>query len=167
MKTCMQIIKNRRIINSPWRLEPDTELGEPDQAASVADESGRRLISVRHWLSMRNDAHGHSDGCGDVGIYLNADDEVASIAEHLDSIPVIAIIFESFAEGRGYSQAVELRQQHHYHGEIRAIGAAVDNLSLMERCGINAFQLTDDDPKQDLKQALSFFTEIDTVYPYN
>lgn len=165
----MQIIKNRQIINSPWRLEPDPELDQPHQAPSVDAESCPRLVSVRHWLEIHksNDelGKGHDNGHGDhVGIYLNAEDSISSIAKVLDSIPVIALIFSSITEGRGYSQAVELRQQHHYQGEIRAIGASVDNLSLMERCGINAFQLTDD---HDLEQALSFFTEIDTVYPYN
>ena len=173
----MQIIKNRQIIDSPWLLEPDQldsepGLDQPHQAPSIADESRPRLVSVRHWLEIRNAIKGRGKGHSDhLGIYLNADDQISSIAKHLDSIPVIAIIFGSFTEGRGYSQAVELRQQHHYQGEIRAIGAAVDNLSLMERCGINAFQLTADDPERDLehdlKQALSFFTEIDTVYPYN
>ncbi|WP_423907110.1 DUF934 domain-containing protein [Candidatus Spongiihabitans sp.] len=178
----MQIIKNRQIIDSPWLLEPDQldsepGLDQPHRVPSVEDESRPRLVSVRHWLEIRNPINGqHGNGPGKrhsdhLGIYLDADDSVSSIAEYLDSIPVIAIIFGSFTEGRGYSQAVELRQQHHYQGEIRAIGAAVDNLSLMERCGINAFQLTADDPERDLehdlKQALSFFTEIDTVYPYN
>ncbi len=166
----MQIIKNRQIIDSPWQLEPDQldsepGLDQPHQTPSVEDESRPRLVSVRHWLELRNAIKGRGQGHGDhVGIYLNADDPISSIVKHLDSIPVIAIIFGSITEGRGYSQAVELRQQHHYQGEIRAIGATVDNLSLMERCGINAFQLTADD---DLEQALSFFTEIDTVYPYN
>ena len=101
---------------------------------------------------------------GDVGVYLQPTDEVSLIAKELGDIPIIAIVFERFSEGRGYSQATELRQHHHYQGEIRAIGVAVDNLSFMERCGINAFQLDND---ADLEQALSFFADIETVYPYN
>lgn len=165
----MQIIKNRQIISSPWLLEPDiesdTDIGQPEQASSVEDESRYRLVSVRHWLALRKPVNQSGKEHNDhIGVYLNADDSILPIVKDLDSIPVVAIIFNSFTEGRGYSHAVELRQQHHYQGEIRAIGAAVDNLSLMERCGINAFQLTADD---DIEQALSFFTEIDTVYPYN
>lgn len=172
----MQIIKNRQIINSPWLLEPDIEPNlepdQPDQKQSVAAKSRHRLVSLRQWLAIRKPNNDSGNDSGNetehLGIYLNADDQISSIAKDLDAIPVIAIIFESFTEGRGYTQAVELRQQHHYQGEIRAIGVSVDNLSLMERCGINAFQLTrENNIEDDLKQALSFFTEIDTVYPYN
>lgn len=161
----MRIIKNRRIIDSPWQLELDPSgnplgnpLDNPSPTLSSTQETCPKLISVPQWLEAGDEVK----GSGDLGVYLQPTDEVSSIANDLDGIPIIAIVFASFSEGRGYSQATELRQQHHYQGEIRAIGAAVDNLSFMERCGINAFQLDSDD---DLEQALSFFTDIET--PYN
>ncbi len=151
----MRIIKNRQIINSAWQLELDTTV----TTLSTEDKAHHKLVSVPQWL----EANDEIKSSGDVGVYLQPTDEVAAIASDFDCIPVIAIVFSGFTDGRGYSQAVELREQHHYQNEIRAIGATVDNLSLMERCGINAFQLDD----VDLEQALSFFIDIEAVYPYN
>ncbi len=160
----MRIIKNRQIIDNPWRLESEPPLS----TLSPEDQARPKLIAVSHWLEMRNTIRDaiRDDGQrrADVGVYLTPTDDVSAIAKDLDVIPVIALVFSSFTEGRGYSQSVELRQQYHYQGEIRAIGVAVDNLSLLERCGINAFQLDNDD---DLERALSFFDDIETVYPYN
>ncbi len=152
----MQIIKNRQIIDSPWRLE------EPDSSVTtrLTDDKTHTLVSLSRWM----EAGEAVKSSGAIGVYLQPADEVVSLADNLDAVPIIALIFSSFSEGRGYSQAIELREQH-YQNEIRAIGATVDNLSFMERCGINAFQLLDEDV--DLEQALSFFTDIDTVYPYN
>lgn len=162
----MRIIKNRQIIDSPWRLEadpPNNPLDNPpvmlSSGLSAGDKASPQLVSVPDWLVAGSDVK----GSGNMGVYLQPTDEVSSIAKDLGCIPIIAIVFARFSEGRGYSQATELRQQH-YQGEIRAIGATVDNLSFMERCGINAFQLDNDD---DLEQALSFFTDIDAVYSYN
>ena len=156
----MRIIKNRQIIDSPWQLEPDSPVITHSSGIAAEVKAHPKLVSLPRWLETGDSIR----QSGDVGVYLQPTDEVSLIAKELGDIPIIAIVFEHFSEGRGYSQATELRQHHHYQGEIRAIGVAVDNLSFMERCGINAFQLDND---ADLEQALSFFADIETVYPYS
>jgi len=153
----MQIIKNRQIINNQWQLES----ANPDLDLLLADDAPPRLIPQAAWLEIREDLKFDNDR---IGVFLSPDDDISSISDDLDIIPVIALIFNDIAEGRGYSQAAELRYSSHYAGEIRAIGASTDNLLLMERCGINAFQLGS---AENLEQALSYFTDIETVYRYS
>ena len=158
----MQIIKNREITDSPW--QPDCSItaspgeGPVDWPAEWVDHT---YYSVERWQSLRaSEAELNST----VGIRLAPEDDVDELAADLLSISMIALEFGSFSEGRGYSQAVLLRQQYGYSGEIRALGAHCDNLPLMERCGIDAFELAQG---EDLETALKAFEEITEYYPYN
>ena len=70
---------------------------------------------------------------------------------------MIAIEFDTFADGRGFSMARMLRRQG-YTGEIRAVGdVAMDRIDFMQRVGFNAFELRDD---QDALQALQKIGEV-------
>lgn len=143
----MQIIKNRAIINDPWRPDSGGD-GRHDHV----------ILPLERWLALRSamDSEGRN-----IGVKLSPTDEVESIAADLDGIALIALEFGSFHEGRGYSQAAQLRQQHRFTGEIRALGAHRDNLPLMERCGINAYELAEG---EDIAEALLAFAEITAYY---
>tara|TARA_B110000090_G_scaffold155027_1_gene170289 strand:+ start:36190 stop:36453 length:264 start_codon:yes stop_codon:yes gene_type:complete len=70
---------------------------------------------------------------------------------------MIAIEFETFADGRGFSMARMLRRDG-YLGEIRAVGdVAMDRIDFMHRVGFNAFELRDD---QHAAQALTKLGEV-------
>ncbi len=157
----MQIIKNRAIINDPWRLEDGGGQEDGQEDDKAGDQDGRHdyvILPVERWLVLRSsiDLAGRN-----IGIRLKPDDEVESIAADLDGISLVALEFGSFNEGRGYSQAAQLRRQYHFTGEIRALGAHRDNLPLMERCGIDAYQLADG---ENLQQAMLAFEELTAYY---
>lgn len=177
-----QIIKNRAIVANRWR--PDGGGGGGDYAADAvvgaaaatdtvaeaaigvaggieADRYDHVILPLDRWLAIRQSLD--PANCA-VGVKLRPEDEVESIAADLDEIALIALEFGSITEGRGYSQAVQLRRQHHFSGEIRALGVHRDNLPLLERCGINAYELAEG---EDIEQALSAFTEITEYYPLN
>jgi len=55
-------------------------------------------------------------------------------------LPLIAIDFPQFTDGRGYSTARLLRERHRYAGELRAVGDVLrDQLYLLAECGFDAF----------------------------
>ncbi|MGR3984145.1 MAG: DUF934 domain-containing protein [Gammaproteobacteria bacterium] len=168
----MRIIKNRRIIESQWRLDGDAgDVGDVADAADAADVGGSDAADAAHydhcilpltrWRELR--ATPALSGKA-VGVLLRPEDSLEAITADLAGIALIALDFGSFREGRGYSQAAELRRQHGFRGEIRALGAHRDNLPLMERCGIDAYQLADG---EDLADALAAFEEITEYYPLN
>ncbi len=85
-------------------------------------------------------------------VWLDADQEVERISEHLENIAVIGLNFPAFSDGRSYSNATMLRRHYGYAGEIRAIGdVRIDQLEQMARCGFDAFVLADG---QDAERAL-------------
>ena len=96
------------------------------------------------------------------GVLLEPGDDPERIREWIHGIPVIAVNARNFADGRIYSLAVELRTFYLYEGEIRAVGAIPDNLSMMEQCGFDAFDLR---PGLELEEAIPYFSEIGFDYP--
>ena len=89
----------------------------------------------------------------DMGVWLQAGEEVERISGTLSEIPVVALNYPTFTDGRAYSSANILRRKYHYKGEIRAIGdVRIDQLEQMSRCGFDAYQL---DENQDIEKALN------------
>ena len=73
---------------------------------------------------------------------------------------LIVLEFPSFGDGRGYSQAMLLRDARGFRGELRATGAAVvrDQLLGMVRCGIESFELRADQSAESFIEALKDFS---------
>lgn len=60
----------------------------------------------------------------------------------LDRLPVVALAFPAFNDGRSYSKAELLRSRFGYRGDIRATGdVLIDQIPLMLRCGISSFEV--------------------------
>jgi uncharacterized protein (DUF934 family) len=145
----MRVIKDRQIIDDGWELLPvDAEI----------PPSGDVIISVAAWNS---DPEAHAERAGKVGVRLSSD-ELPEQIESLDRLPLIAIEFPKFADGRGYSNARLLRERFNYRGELRAVGEVLrDQLFYMARCGIDSFALK---PGKDIEDALSAFDDFSVSY---
>ncbi|MHC2144460.1 uncharacterized protein (DUF934 family) [Pseudomonas sp. 210_17 TE3656] len=101
-----------------WQLVRDSE--------SVLPE-GLLILPLDLWLARQASHPGGRDG-----LWLGPDDEVEPLQPWLAQLPLIAIDFPSFRDGRGYSQAYLLRTRLGWHGELRAIGDVLrDQLSHM------------------------------------
>jgi uncharacterized protein (DUF934 family) len=99
---------------------------------------------------------------GDVGVWLAPSDNPAALAADLGALPVIAVDFPKFTDGRGYSIARFLRDRHQFTGELRAVGDVLrDQLFALAECGFDAFALRDD---RDAAAALSGFDDFTGVY---
>lgn len=96
------------------------------------------------------------------GVALGADQDVDEIAAWLPHLALVSLHFESFADGRAFSQAQLLRIRHGFRGIIRARGQVVrDQLAFMQRCGFNQFELA---PGEEVAEALRAFTDISLSY---
>jgi len=98
-----------------------------------------------------------------VGVRVGPADRIEDLAPHLAGISLVAVEFNSFADGRGFSLARLLRQQHGFQGEIRAVGAGVkrDLLFAMARTGFTTFELA---PGQTLDGALASLKTFSLAY---
>ncbi|HZY48776.1 MAG TPA: phosphoadenylyl-sulfate reductase [Devosia sp.] len=77
------------------------------------------------------------------GLLVMPADRVEEVARDLGRFASIAISFPGFTDGRGYTSARLLVERFGYKGEVRAIGdVLMDQLTLMRRCGVNAYVVT-------------------------
>jgi uncharacterized protein (DUF934 family) len=145
----MHVIKDRTIVDDAWvLLAPDAPL----------PEAGDVIVSLERWNRDRESFAGRA---GKVGVKLKSSESPEQIAA-LDQVPLIAIDFPSFTDGRGYTSARLLRDRHDYRGELRAVGDVLrDQLFYMARCGIDSFALK---PGKDIEGALSAFLDFSVTY---
>lgn len=86
-----------------------------------------------------------------LGLVIEPGEAVEDVADDLDRFSVIALHFPAFSDGRNYSSARLLRERYGYEGEVRAFGDLIlDQLPLMQRCGIDAFDVQNPHTKAGL-----------------
>jgi len=151
------LIKNRRIAADNWRLlerGPSGELPEVPAQGSV-------IVPLALWLARRDELAPRADA-GTLGVWLDANEKPEDLATDTARLPLIAVNFPKFGDGRGYSIARLLRERYGYKGELRAIGDVLhDHLFFMEQCGFDAFALRAD---QDAQAALTVFDTFTDAY---
>ena len=77
------------------------------------------------------------------GLLIAPASKVEDLAADLSHFASVAISFPGFTDGRGYSTARLVVERYKFGGEVRAVGdVLMDQITLMQRCGINAFVVT-------------------------
>lgn len=146
----MEIIRNQKIVTDAWEHLADD--------APVPTE-GDVTVSLSRWTSEREALDART---GRTGVRLSPADEPDAIVGDLGELPLVAIEFPKFTDGRGYTTARLLRERHGYQGELRAIGHVLrDQLFYMHRVGFDAFELA---PGKSLTDALEAFSEFSVTY---
>lgn len=136
-----RLIKQRAIVEDNW-LPVDPDAGST---------GGSRILTLDQWLALP-DKSGHA-------VQLEPGQAPAPLFEFLDKIPLVAINFPAFTDGRGFSYGRELRERG-YEGELRACGHFIrDQMSYLQRCGFDAFQLADDSALEGAMTSLGDISE--------
>ena len=114
------------------------------------------LIPADLWLAGKE----HFEGRDDIGVWLDSHDEPETLAGVVNELPVIAVNFPKFSDGRGYSIARLLRERLSYRNELRAVGdVLLDQLQFMKRCGFDTYVLRADKDINKAARCLNFFTQ--------
>src|SRR5687767_8641004 len=101
----MKVIKDKKIVEDAWRVVKDDE-----------EAGAHAIVSLARW----NEHHDALLASGPVGVVLRSSESPDEIQD-LEKVPLIAVDFPAFTDGRGYSSARMLRSRFGYKGEIRAI----------------------------------------------
>ena len=146
------LIKNRTVIDDGWTL-----VREADSLAAVPD-GVPVIVPLALWLARRAALHAR----GDVGVWLGPTDDPGLLVPDIATLPLIAVDFPKFSDGRGFSIARLLRDRYGFRGELRAIGDVLrDQLFALAECGFDAFALRED---KDPVEALASLNDFATVY---
>jgi uncharacterized protein (DUF934 family) len=149
-----KIIKDKAIVNDDWQVLKLSD-GETPEAVSVP--GGKQIVPLQVWLAQKTTLAMRSD----IGVWLASDERAEQLKEDAKALPLIAVDFPSFADGRGYSIAYNLRTRLGFEGELRAIGDVLrDQLFYMSRVGFNAFATREDRSIEDALKGLTDFSEV-------
>jgi uncharacterized protein (DUF934 family) len=132
-----RIIKDGAVVDDNWQLL--REIAEGSLPA------GPIIVPLDYWLSNRDALLRR----GDVGVWLSSEQPPAPLAADLDKLPLVAVDFPLFTDGRGFSYGRALREQLGYKGEVRAVGQFIrDQMYYLSRCGFNAYAIETADPEK-------------------
>ncbi|HEY0963985.1 MAG TPA: DUF934 domain-containing protein [Pseudomonadales bacterium] len=137
---------------NPWELLPRDATVETALAAASEHIIVNALLWGEHKAALKQ-------GGKQVAVWLDSDQTVDLIAADLAELPLVALNFPGFMDGRAYSTSVLLRRHCGYSGEIRAIGDVLrDQLFYMKRCGFTMFDLKDSVKLEDAQRAFSDYS---------
>ena len=144
-----QLIKGRNVSDDRWTLVRDP-------AAEVP--AGAVIVPLAVWQARREELAAR----GDAGVWLSPAEDPASLADDLAALPLVAVDFPQFTDGRGYSIGRLLRERYGFAGELRAIGDVQrDQLAYLVQCGFDAFALREG---KDAQAALAGFVDFADGY---
>ena len=144
-----EMIRDGEIVSNDWqRLD----------AESAIPESGNIIVPLSLWQEQKAALQAR----GNVGVCLEPGEEPEALADDIAALPLIAINFPAFKDGRGYSYARELRTRYGFEGELRAVGDVLrDQLFYLARVGFNAFEVRSD---RDIHEALTGLKDYTVTY---
>jgi uncharacterized protein (DUF934 family) len=130
-----EIIKDKAVVNDDWTV---LKLAEGDAPDTFAVPQKR----------------------ADIGVWIASHERPEVLKDDVAKLPVIAVDFPKFSDGRGYSIAYNLRTRLGFTGELRAIGDVLrDQMFYMQRVGFNAFATREDRSIHDALKSLFDFSE--------
>lgn len=145
-----EIIRKGAVVQDDWQVV------RPEAGQGVDDlPIGPVIVPLGLWLTNTEALIAR----GNVAVWLTGADDPALVVPWLDRLPLVAVDFPKFTDGRGYSVAYLLRSRFGWRGELRAIGDVLpDQVFYMQRVGFDAFAVRPDRSVATALRALKTFS---------
>lgn len=123
---------------TPQGFQPDAWTSA--ESTEALEGEGRFILPLAVLLDMAPAAR--AAAAGRLGVRLNPPEPVEALEPFLPSLPLVALAFPAFSDGRSFSKAELLRSRHGFKGILRATGQVlVDQLPHMLRLGFDQFEV--------------------------
>ncbi|WP_163272399.1 DUF934 domain-containing protein [Chelativorans alearense] len=110
------------------------------EEADVLPGEGKLILALEAFLAL--DEAAREEALPRLGVEVLPGETVDLLLPFLDRLPLVALAFPAFNDGRSYSKAELLRSRHGYRGELRATGdVLIDQIPHMLRCGFSSFEV--------------------------
>ena len=124
---------------------------------TVRVAAGKQIVPLKVWLAQKSTLQTRTD----IGVWIASDERPEELKDDVASLPLIAVDFPVFSDGRGYSIAYNLRARLKFTGELRAVGDVLrDQLFYLQRVGFNAFATRADRSMEEALKGLSDFSDV-------
>ncbi len=149
-----QLIKNGKLIADAWTLVRD--VAQTTAALLPQPQPAYSIVPLASWLAANDALRARRD----IGVWLAPSDDPALLAADTATLPLIAVDFPKFTDGRGYSIARLLRERLGFTGELRAVGDIQrDQLYYLHQVGFDAFLVPDGKDAQEALRSLRDFSD--------
>lgn len=146
-----KLIKDGSIVDNEWQL-----LDKQAADETVEVPAGKVIVHLNVWKSQREQLSQRSD----VGVWLESDQNAEELGNDAIDLPLVAVNFPTFMDGRGFTNGRLLRERFGFSGELRAIGNFMrDQLYYLKRCGFNAFDCNEEIDQNAALTSLNDFSE--------
>lgn len=120
--------------------QPADDIWRPAPDEGLAPNGVPVILSLKQWSEQREVLAGRNQL---LGLRIEPGEAIDGAVADLGRFSLVALPFPKFADGRSFSKAKMLRDEHAFAGEIRAVGDVLwDQLQLMMRCGFDAFEIS-------------------------
>lgn len=137
------------VLNDDWIL-----INSAEELALAPQEN--LILPLSLWQAQQTDEVLAGLAISPQGIWLSPTDNEDLLQPWLKVLPLIALYFPSFRDGRPYTQAYRLRIRLGWSGQLRAFGDVLrDQLSHMRQCGIDSFAIREDKSAEDALKGLA------------
>jgi uncharacterized protein (DUF934 family) len=144
-----------------FKLTGEKTITEEQIADTILPEGGKIIVPLSVFIARRSMLESRIQQ-GSVGIWLATHEvleDLAGAVADINTLPIIAIFVERFADGRIFSLGTLLRTRYGYKNELRAFGDVLrDQLFFLKRAGFSSFQIRADRNSQDAIASLNDFT---------
>lgn len=118
--------------DDPWRH---------GESADDLDAGGKVILPLEAFLELDEETRARHRGA--IGVKLLPGERIDALLPHLADLPLAALAFPAFSDGRSYSKAELLRRRHGFKGTLRACGdVLIDQVPLMLRTGFDELEVT-------------------------
>lgn len=135
----------------------------PEQISeTLIPETGKVLVPLTVWQARKAELQARFEN-GEVGIILATHETAEALQTEfsdINTIPLIAVFVERFADGRIFTLGNWLRTRFGFKNELRAIGDVLrDQLFFHKRSGFNSFLIRADRSAQEAVSSLNDFSQ--------
>nr|WP_292898638.1 DUF934 domain-containing protein [Nitratireductor sp.] len=110
------------------------------EEAVVPGDGQRFILPLAAFLELEEEAR--EEAAKRIGVELQPGEALDLLLPYLERLPLVALAFPAFNDGRSYSKAELLRARHGYRGEIRATGdVLIDQVAHMFRVGFSTLEI--------------------------
>jgi uncharacterized protein (DUF934 family) len=145
-----------------FKLTGENAVTEEQIANTVIPASGKIIVPLSVFIE-RNIELTSRITKGEVGIWLATHELLEYLIQQqpdLNTLPIIAVFVERFADGRIFSLGTLLRTRYGYKNELRAFGDVLrDQLFFLKRSGFTSFVIRQDRSAQDAIASLNDFSK--------
>jgi len=144
-----------------FKLTGEKTVTEEQIATTEIPATGKIIVPLSVFIARKAELQDRITN-KQVGVWVDTHEVLAdliNIVSNLNTLPIIAIHVERFADGRIFSLGTLLRSRYDFKNELRAIGDVLrDQLYFFKRSGFNSYQVRADRSATEAIASLNDFT---------